>query len=322
MRLGITVVYLVSERNEKLLDLHLGQIEKHTKAPYMIYASVNRLLPEFRRKLEQHPRVKICECPTTDLRSSQEHAFYLDHLIGIALEDGVSHISVLHVDSFPIRSGWAQELADRLSESCVLAAIMRDEVFDQKPLTACLFFHRDFYLKYRPTFLLSDKELSSPAYKQYRRKFNHLPDSGVGYGFKLYTEGLSWYPLRKSSKGHSVFGGIYGDLIFHLGGAAWFDLYRYRTFYKDETSANALRKSAPLAVRCYFTLRQRILAVTPKQVRCFLALLRNVDKIICRGTINEMRREIYERERMQLLDDPEAYLSYLRTGKQSATHGE
>ena len=318
MRLGVVVVYLVSERNEKLLDLHLSQIEKHTQVPYVICGSANRLLPELRRKLEQHPKVKICECPTSDLRSSEEHAFYLDQLIRIALEDGVSHIAILHVDSFPIRSGWAKELAGKLSASCVLAAIMRDEDFDQKPLTACLFFHRDFYLKYRPTFLLSDEELSSPAYRRYRQEFNHLPDSGVGYGFKLYTEGLSWHPLSKSSEGRSVFGGVYGDLIFHLGGAAWFDLYRYKNLsYKDRLDENPStpRKFGSYLVRRYFILRQRMLAVIPKCIRRFFALVKTVDEILWKETINKMREEIYEHERMQLLEDPESYLNYLQTGE-------
>ena len=62
MKLGIAVVYMVSERNERLLDLHLSQIEKNTTIPYTIYACVNHLLPQFLPKLEQNPRVTICPC--------------------------------------------------------------------------------------------------------------------------------------------------------------------------------------------------------------------------------------------------------------------
>ena len=64
MRIGIVVVYLVSERNEKLLDLHLAQIEKNTDGPYTIYACVNGLLPQFSKKLERDPHVRLCPCET------------------------------------------------------------------------------------------------------------------------------------------------------------------------------------------------------------------------------------------------------------------
>ena len=98
MKLGIAVVYMVSERNERLLDLQLTQIDEKTEVPYKIYAAVNDLLPQFRDKLEKNPNVKICDCetyrkgtgflrqdeakvPTRGLiavGSKYEHSFYLE----------------------------------------------------------------------------------------------------------------------------------------------------------------------------------------------------------------------------------------------------
>ena len=131
MKLGIVVVYLVTERNEKLLDLHLSQIENNTEVPYKIYGSAARLYPKFRQKLQQNPNVKICDCRQYIEEHKQrryEHSFYLEQLIKFAIDDGVSHVAVLHVDSFPIRPGWAKELAAKLSETCAVAGIMRESL--------------------------------------------------------------------------------------------------------------------------------------------------------------------------------------------------
>ena len=214
MKLGIAVVYLFGEQNEMLLDLHLSMIKKHTEVPYTIYGSVNRLQPEYTRRLQEHPEVRICHCPETDLRRGKEHAFYLDHLIEIAVQDGATHIVTLHLDSFPISTCWAGKLADRLSPSCVFATIDRIN-------TACLFFHREFYLQYHPRLRLSVEELASPQYKQYMQEWNPIQHSGIGYGFKAYSEGLSWHYLNPPAQLDDVnsFGIVYDDLVFHLRGA-------------------------------------------------------------------------------------------------------
>lgn len=307
MKLGIVVVYLVSEENEKLLGLHLRQIERHTQLPYKIYASVNRLLPQFRRKLEQHPHVQICRCPTTSLRGSEENCFYLEHLVKVAIEDGVTHVVTLHVDSFPIRSGWARELAEKLSESCVLAAIMREEDDDRKPHPACLLFNRDFYLRYHPTFRLSRVERSSPEYKQYLQELKHIADSGVGYGFKVYLEGLSWYPLLKSNRceEHYLFATIYGDLLFHLGSAT----DKYKLTHADTLRINRNKTKNPLNFLLFlgsvlFSSRVKgiVMSVVPRQ---FMGSYRHA------SAANE---DTYEYARKQLLEEPDSFLNYLRTG--------
>ncbi len=309
MRLGIVVVYLLKKENEGLLDLHLRQIERHTDVPYTIYGSVNRLLPEFRCKVERHPKVKICEYPTTLLRSDDEQVFYLEHLIREAIEDGVSHIVTLHIDSFPIRSGWAEILAGKLSETRVFAAPYYGNY------TACLFFQRDFYLRYQPALRLSEAELSSEKYREFCKKFDHIPHAGVGYFFKAYSEGLYWHPLLESNKGnaHFVFiSSIYDDLIFHLNAAA----------YSENKPIENIRfiQARKWGWRYFWVHVLRIILLSKIQQK----LLGAKRLIIPRHLIGQgwkhmgfpmFYKPIHWYEIKQLLEDPEPYLNYLRTGK-------
>ena len=306
MKLGIVVVYLVSEKNEKLLDLHLSQIERHTTVPYTVYGSINRLLPKFRHKLKSNPRAKVCEYPVTDLRDVEEHSFYLEHLVRTAIEDGSSHIVTLHVDSFPIRSGWAEELAGKLSESQIFATP------SYGAYTACLFFHRDFYLKCHPTFLLSEADRSSPKYKQFCREFRHLPHSGMGYLFKAYLEGLSWYPLTESNRGDSRYvfiSSIYDDLIFHLGTATKFDR-------RSLKQTNLLQMRKWVYRRLWVPIVRAILDMGTQQ-----RVLKRKRFVMIRRPLRWAWRHIgrpnfyvptFEDARKQLLEDPESYLNSLR----------
>jgi hypothetical protein len=307
MKLGIVVVYLVTERNEKLLDLHLSQIENNTEVPYKIYGSAARLYPKFRQKLQQNPNVKICDCRQYIEEHKQrryEHSFYLEQLIKFAIDDGVSHVAVLHVDSFPIRPGWAKELAEKLSETCVVAGIMRDKKVDQKPMTACMLFGRDFYLDYQPKLLLSEDELSSEDYKKYKQKYPHTPDSGIGYGFKVFSNGLSWYPLYRSNKGgaEAIFGSIYGDLMFHLQSAVQIENSPSIIFRGTSDPRSLPRRLVGRLAR----------AVIPKKTRESLRNHIPENVLLSR---NDLEKQAFERARQWLFEDPQSYLRYLRTGK-------
>jgi len=309
MKLGIIVVYAVKQENDKLLELHLSQIEKHTHVPYTIYGSANRLLPEFRQKLMQHPKVKICECEHTELRDAAEHGFYLEQLVKCAILDNVTHLAILHVDSFPIRSDWAEELAGKLSDHCVLAATIRDEEYDRKPFTACMFFHRDFYLKYHPTFQLSRGELSSQPYKKYLSEFGPIYESGIGYGFTIRREGLTWHPLVRSNRGenHHIIGSIYGDLIFHLGSAN----REIKCFPRDDVQFFEIGRVRKKLV----ALRKSIAVLLPNMLR------RQVDNFLPRTVVDFLFPQYRSNEqalrivRERLLNDPESYLNFLKTGK-------
>lgn len=314
--LGIAVVYLVSERNERLLDLHFSQIEKNTKVPYTIYGSANRLLPKFRATLAKNPNVKICECETFDISTGtnrhirdnecrNEHSFYLEQLIKHAIKDGVSHVAILHVDSFPIKSWWAEKLASRLSEKCVLTAILRDQNVDRKPLTACMLFHRDFYLKYKPRLLPTKQELSSPEYQRYQMEVPHVKDAGSGYGFKIFTEGLTWSPLIQSNKGceHLLWMGVYDELVFHLSAAA----------HKDSTQSIvfSLQKHSKSYLRHY--VKKVMNNILGKEIRLKIT---NSIPLKIRRPDEYKKHLIWEQERQRLLEDPEAYLESLNSGKQ------
>jgi hypothetical protein len=285
-KLGIVVVYLVAEEDGDLLDLHLRQIEKNTRSPYIIYGTANRLLPQFRERLAQHPQVRISECPTTEHRGGTEHAHYLEHLIRVAVEDGASHIVILHVDSFPVRTGWEEELAAKLTASCVFVTI-------EHANTACVFFHRDFYVRYCPTLLLSKDEKASPAYQQYLEKFNTRDHSGVGYGFKAYIEELTWeyLPVSTNIRGH---GQIYGDMIFHLVGTT------RKRFYPRPKSK-------------YVRLLQRLNLFIPQSAKQwfgtrFSVFIEHLTKKLPQG----YAKQKFEPTRKALLEDPEAYLDSIR----------
>lgn len=222
MKLGIVVVYLVSEDNEKLLNIHLEKIIENTAAPFALYAGTNMLLPQFVDKLKQYSFINLCDCnkyegKNEERRGAKEHSHYLEQLIKIAINDGVTHIVILHPDSFPIKVGWEKHLAKKLSESSVLASIF-------PAMSGCTFFTRDFYAKYEPRLLPSAQEESSTSWINFQKANQaiNLVETGMGYSYKAYLEKLTWYRLKRTNKGeyHNHFGSIFDDIIFHLGSAS------------------------------------------------------------------------------------------------------
>jgi hypothetical protein len=223
MKLAIIVIYLFDETSEVLLDIHLNSFRKFTKSNYTIYAAVNRLSKEQKEKLKKYGEVKQCAIPTTDLRGGEEHAYYLDHLAKIAIQDGSTHIAALHLDSFPVRSNWdrtLKALTDQTSTCVVL----------EEAYTACLFFPKEFYLSHQPTFATIQND---PSYLEFLKEYSLVNHSGTPFMFKSFTNKRPWHVLYESSS-HN-FGKIYGGLIFHLGGAIRFSS---KSLPKDQSFLN------------------------------------------------------------------------------------
>lgn len=311
MKLAILVVYLVAEDDEPLLQIHLSQIEKTTDVPFRIYAAANRLEPRFREQIEKLPYISICQIPTTALRGSAEHAYYLDRLVEIAVADGATCICTFHVDSFPVRAGWAEKIAAELRGDCVLAGAERDERKDKKPVTDFMVFTRDFYVEHRPTFRLTEAEMASVEYQRYLASCPHTLDSGVGYGFKVWSQGLSWFPLPRMDRNRerNNTGALYGNLIFHLGGTV-----RHRPAREDASSSKTLGIARLLSL-CRACGR----AVVPSRLWRRFNRIHAVQRWAERHWARPLRGEVFQETRTALLADPEAFLRGLVDGSEGRT---
>lgn len=309
MKLGVAVVYLVRDGNERLFDLHLEYLGRHTGVAYTVYACVNRLAPDLRAGLRRRPEVKALELPATELRRSEEHAYFLEGAIEAALADGCSHVAVFHVDSFPIRAGWAPEIAAALSPERPFAAAVRDAHLDAKPFTAFMLLRADFLRDRRPRLLLSAGERESADYRRYRRRFRHHPDSGVGYGLLAFRDGLEWLRLERSNRAedHPQLGSIYGDTVFHLGAAAW----EKKDFPGSRGPTRTLDARARLGPRLARVLPERLRARVKRLASVTMPALDLERKYAA----NEAS---FEAVRSKLFADPESYLAYLRFGRPGA----
>jgi hypothetical protein len=305
MRLGIAVVYLVSERNKPLLDLHLERIVRHTRVPFTIFGVVNRPAPWLENKLSL-PFVRLCELPPTEERGPAEHSYYLDRLLLEAARDGVTHVATLHVDSFPVRDGWAEELSAQLDSRAPFAAAVRDEGVDCKPFTSAILARADFLGRHRPTLLLSPEAMAAREYRRYRREFPHHPDSGVGWGFTAWRHGLTWLPLKRSNRGqdHIHFGSIHGDTFFHLGAASW----TRKDFPGSVAPTAALRLRARLA-----PILRRLLPTSARE-QLSSGIGRRFPRLDTARTYRA-NEEAFEKVRARLLADPEGYVNFLRFGQ-------
>jgi len=295
MKLAILVVYLVSDENEKLLDIHLEQIDKYTNSPYKIYASVNLLSLKQRQNLRKHPKIKICDCPGYEGpmdrdRALYEHSYYLDHLVKCALEDDITHIVVLHPDSFPVKFKWESILMEYLSESSQLVTL-------QYSPTSCLFFKREFAQDYQPSFAPTIKTQQDKKFITYLKERNLILESGIGYKYTGYIEGFNWHKLKRTNKGndHYHFGSIYGDLIFHLGAAE----HKDRSF-PEQKEFNLLYSFKNILVRL-------IPQIIKNRMRGYLLInplsLRSIS-----------RQQSFEDIRNRLFTEHDNYIQFLRTG--------
>lgn len=305
MKLGVVVLYYVTEENGDLLDIHLRQISANTAVPYTIYGADNNLEPAHRKILELDPHVRLMDLPKTELTFVQEHSFYLEALTRAAIEDGCTHVATLHVDSFPVKKGWAEELAAQLTEERPLAAILERENGDTaRPNPAGMIFTREFYLKYNPTYLLPHEIHKSDDFAEFMERTRQAQyHSGIGYGYLMEAAGLDWVKLPRSNarNDHHTMGGLYGDMFFHLGAAT-----RGKWFYID----NRTLPYEWFSRKYHRIMRALNIRLSPKTMKNIRRMMPTWMLWYCDRPAAGTR--VFDRIRKQLFKDPDGYINYLR----------
>lgn len=215
MKLGIIVVYLITKNQEELLKIHLEHIHRFTNVPFKIYAGINRLAQEFHIILASHPNVQLCTLPPIEQTGMIEHNHYLEELTKIALADGATHIICLHVDSFPVKAGWAEALLEYLGEKTAIVAA-------KDYYTACFLFPRNFYEKYQPNYTPTSEDRGLPMFKEFVSKEKPVLHTGAGYLFRAYQHGLTWHILENTVRPEDWETNfeIYDNKVFHFGGGS------------------------------------------------------------------------------------------------------
>ena len=303
MKLGITVVYFVKKDEGWLIDLHLKYIRRYTDVPYKIYAAAERLLPEYRYKIENADDIVICKPGPTNEIAGKENSFYLEQLFQVAVDDGCTHIATFHVDSFPLQNNWAGYLSGKLEKGCQLAAIERAEENDHKPHSSFMFFGVDYYLKYKPALRLEEEAKNEGLYRKYLRRFPHVQDSGFGFGYQLYKDHLQWYRMNRSNKKYAgtFFGGIYDDLVFHLGGAG------FTILVSRKDKIWYWRKEA--VIKYIFKLLRFVRIDTRLLEKKYLP---GFDKSKSRRRISTKNNAISKNIKERLLTDPDQFFNFVR----------
>lgn len=307
MRLAIAVTYIVHEDHGALLDLHLARIARHTSVPWTIYGSVTRLHPRFRDVLERVPGARLFELPATEARGTAEHASYLEVLIARAIDDGATHVAILHVDSFPVVDGWAERLAGTIRDDVVFATA--DCV-----TTACLLFPREFYLEHRPRLLGPAEGEEGEDWKRYLREVRPVQHSGIGYGFAAHRAGLRWYAMQQPrTKDRAAGPRLFDEMIVHVEGALRLSDYKAPA---GPLLQRVGHRPAALLADTGRTLIQRARRLTPAWLRPVVRRL--VPRTVDERLFDPQRRiqgSAMAADLERLLADPDAFLGSLGSGR-------
>lgn len=302
MKLGILVVYQVNPNQEWILDFHLRHL-KDTQAvrfqEITIYAATSRLLPKYKEILLREDMVKLVDVPYTNARQGAEHGASLDILVRAAIQDNCDYIATFDVDSWPLRDDWPDICVKRMEdERAIATGVLRAENGDS---VLC-----------HPSFTFIDaKAFRDPACKFWIAREHRgqdeiaffednyqVYDTGGSLTYSLHKNNAKWIPLLRTNKKnlHTLLGGIYGDLIFHLGSGsrplAPFRFERKRLAFRLLAQMGMFREQHPRVFNLFV----------------FRIAYRQIEKITLQGTVNS-----FDAICLRLKTEEQSFYDFLRS---------
>jgi hypothetical protein len=140
----------------------------------------------------------------------------------------------------------------------------------------------------------------------------------VGYGFKVWSQGLSWFALqrvdrdRERDREYYATGALYGSLIFHLGGTV-----QDRPLRKNLSSYDAR-----VVMRLLSMVRVLGSAVVPSKFWRRLNRIAAIQRLAEAYWAKPRRVHVFLETRNALLSDPEQLLQRLRDPPQDETEAK
>lgn len=178
--------------------------------------------------------------------------------------------------------------------------------------TACFFFNKDFYLRYRPRFRSVEFERSQ--YADFLKKHHLFDHSATFYLYICHVNHLGWHVLKNSSEASPrSFCDIYGGVIFHLRAAVVLSFLDFHNATKGKNAVIKLRRLAIGGINLLgwhfstFSMRQWIRKIFSTYCPSFERWIE--------GQRFKSAKEEMESFKEKFIKNPDAYLFKLQNAK-------